>query len=92
MNYEASFLEIEKPKKIALKKEKVQSLSSGMVLVQTKYSLISTGTEKLVYRGQVPDSCSDKMSFPLMKGAFHFPIRYGYSLVGKVIDGDPKLL
>lgn len=59
--------------------------------VRSLYSLISTGTERLVASGKVPASMNRHMSVPYMEGAFSFPIKYGYSLVGKVTEGPADL-
>ena len=47
----------------------------------TQYSLISTGTEKLVSTGKVPQSLYESMSVPYMSGSFDYPIKYGYSTI-----------
>lgn len=60
-------------------------------LVEAYYSMISTGTERLVATGRVPTSLYDRMQVPFMQGSFEFPIQYGYSLVGKVISDDHPL-
>lgn len=61
------------------------------LLIQSKYSLISTGTERLVAQGNVPISLHQKMKVPYMKGHFTFPLKYGYSVVGEVLsEGDWK--
>jgi 2-desacetyl-2-hydroxyethyl bacteriochlorophyllide A dehydrogenase len=54
------------------------------VRVRSLFSLISTGTERLVATGQVPPSLYQQMGVPFMEGNFEFPIKYGYSLVGEV--------
>ncbi|MEO0345814.1 MAG: zinc-binding alcohol dehydrogenase [Pseudomonadota bacterium] len=50
--------------------------------ITARFSLISTGTERLVSRGRVPESAFDAMRVPNMAGDFNFPLNYGYSLVG----------
>ncbi|WOI58352.1 zinc-binding alcohol dehydrogenase (plasmid) [Palleronia sp. LCG004] len=57
------------------------------VLVDTLFSGISRGTERLVLDGRVPDSEHDRMRGPAMEGAFPFPVKYGYSAVGRVAEG-----
>jgi len=52
--------------------------------VQAHYSLVSTGTERLVATGGVPRSLHTDMRVPGMIGTFSFPLTYGYSWVGKV--------
>ncbi|MEL6637400.1 MAG: zinc-binding alcohol dehydrogenase [Bacteroidota bacterium] len=54
------------------------------VRVRAAYSLISTGTERLVACGQVPLSLYDTMRVPHQEGTFAFPLTYGYSWVGRV--------
>ncbi len=49
--------------------------------LRSKYSLVSTGTERLVSRGEVPKEMYVHMKVPHMHGDFNFPISYGYSLV-----------
>ncbi len=56
------------------------------VLIKSAYSLISTGTEKLIACGEVDNSFLPFMSVPYMAGRFSLPIKYGYSLVGKRTD------
>ena len=52
---------------------------------------ISRGTESLVFAGRVPPSQYATMGAPLMEGAFPFPVKYGYSAVGRVEAGPPAL-
>jgi threonine dehydrogenase-like Zn-dependent dehydrogenase len=64
----------------------------GQMVVQASYSLVSTGTERLVSQGQVPETVYSSMAIPLMDGDFQLPVKYGYSMVGKVIEGDDDFL
>lgn len=54
--------------------------------VQSLYSFISLGTEKTVANGLVPPQVATQMQVPYMEGTFDFPIKYGYSLVGKIVN------
>ncbi len=56
----------------------------GRVRVKGLYSLVSTGTERLVATGQVPPELHAAMRVPFMQGSFSFPLTYGYSWVGRV--------
>ncbi|WP_237216630.1 zinc-dependent alcohol dehydrogenase [Falsiroseomonas oryziterrae] len=60
-------------------------------LVATRASGISRGTERLVFRGRVPESQWGAMAAPLMQGAFPFPLSYGYAAVG-VVQAGPEAL
>ena len=58
----------------------------GQVLVRTIVSAISAGTELLVYRGQAPSDMQVDESITALQGAFRFPLQYGYSAVGEVVE------
>ena len=55
--------------------------------VRALVSGISRGTESLVFHGKVPESEWDRMRCPFQEGAFPFPVKYGYAMVGQVEDG-----
>ena len=59
------------------------------LLIQSVASLVSTGTERLAIRGELPPDADQTMSVPYMQGSFKTAFTYGYSLVGKVIDTAP---
>ena len=63
----------------------------GHCTVQSLYSLVSTGTERLVATGKVPALLHSSMAVPYMEGDFLFPVKYGYSLVGRVTQGSSDL-
>lgn len=65
------------------------SLGDG-VLVETLFSGISRGTERLVFEGRVPASEYERMRGPAMEGAFPFPVKYGYNVVGRIAEGPNK--
>ncbi|MFK7920813.1 MAG: zinc-binding alcohol dehydrogenase [Bacteroidia bacterium] len=62
----------------------------NFVEVRSAYSLISTGTERLVAQGGVPAGLYESMQVPFMEGDFGFPIKYGYSLVGEVVTAGHR--
>jgi len=59
----------------------------GDVTVDTLFSGISRGTERLVAEGRVPPDEAERMRAPLMQGAFPFPVAYGYCGVGRIAGG-----
>jgi len=65
------------------------SLGDG-VLVETLFSGIRRGTERLVFEGRVPASEYERMCGPAMEGAFPFPVNYGYNVVGRIAEGPNK--
>ncbi len=56
----------------------------GDCRVRSLFGAISRGTERLVFEGLVPESEHERMRAPLQEGAFPFPVKYGYSAVGRV--------
>jgi 2-desacetyl-2-hydroxyethyl bacteriochlorophyllide A dehydrogenase len=69
---------------VELRRESLPQLGPGDVRVQAVASAISHGTEMLVYRDQVPDGL--ELDLPTLRGAFAFPIKYGYASVGQVVE------
>jgi threonine dehydrogenase-like Zn-dependent dehydrogenase len=67
--------------------ERPGTLGDG-VLVDTLYSGISRGTERLVFSGRVPPSEYERMRGPRQEGDFPFPVKYGYCAVGRVAEGS----
>lgn len=59
------------------------------VRIAALHSAVSRGTERLVLAGRVPQSESERMRCPHQEGSFPFPVKYGYALVGTILDG-PK--
>ena len=57
------------------------------VLVRAIVSGISRGTESLIFQGLVPVSEHSRMRCPFQEGAFPFPVKYGYAMIGVVEDG-----
>jgi threonine dehydrogenase-like Zn-dependent dehydrogenase len=58
----------------------------GEVLVRTLRSGISGGTERLVYRGEVPADLVLDDTIEALSGAFSYPFAYGYACVGEVAE------
>ena len=63
------------------------ALGDGDCEVETLFSLISRGTERLVAKGGVPESEWTRMRAPWQEGDFPFPVKYGYAAVGEVRTG-----
>jgi len=62
--------------------------AEGEVIVSTLFSGISSGTERLVYRGEVPEDLTLDDTIGALGGAFRYPFAYGYACVGEVEDWD----
>ncbi|ASW54458.1 zinc-binding alcohol dehydrogenase [Plantactinospora sp. KBS50] len=63
----------------------------GEVLVRTRYTGVSRGTETLVFAGNVPQSQYAAMRAPFQEGDFPAPVKYGYLNVGVVESGPADL-
>lgn len=63
----------------------------GEVLVRTVCSGISGGTERLVFRGDVPEEMALDDTIKALAGTFRYPFPYGYACVGRV-DGENGLV
>ncbi|HEU0194628.1 MAG TPA: hypothetical protein VFQ71_10545 [Gaiellales bacterium] len=64
---------------------------AGEVLVRTRYTAISRGTELLVFAGRVPSGQQQAMRAPFQDGDFPGPVKYGYLNVGVVEAGPAEL-
>ncbi len=64
-----------------LRPETVRPAGPAEITVRAHRSLVSAGTEMLVYRGLTGP---DDLKPPNVEGEFAFPIKYGYQIVGVV--------
>jgi 3-hydroxyethyl bacteriochlorophyllide a dehydrogenase len=70
---------LEEPGRLALNHLPIDPPGDTDVVVATRWSGVSTGTERLLYTGRMPD-------FPGMG----YPLVPGYETVGEVIEAGPK--
>jgi threonine dehydrogenase-like Zn-dependent dehydrogenase len=77
------------PLKSEIRESELGGIAQHQLLIKSLYSLISLGTERLVCKGLVQQNMWDEMVVPYMEGEFGFPVKYGYSLVGEVLNGPP---
>jgi 2-desacetyl-2-hydroxyethyl bacteriochlorophyllide A dehydrogenase len=73
------------PGQVEIRRESLPELEAGKVLVEALLSAISPGTETLLYRGQFPQDIPVDENIAALAAQFSYPLKYGYSLVGKVI-------
>jgi 2-desacetyl-2-hydroxyethyl bacteriochlorophyllide A dehydrogenase len=82
------------PRRISVIEEEIGSPPSGALLVRTRVSAISAGTERLAFRGQLPADVPLDETLPALaseggRAGWTFPFRFGYAAVGEVIGvGD----
>jgi NADPH:quinone reductase-like Zn-dependent oxidoreductase len=79
------------PGRGAIRGETLPAADAHDVLVRTLASGVSRGTEALVFAGRVPESQHLTMRAPRMGGAFPFPVKYGYSAVGRTADDGRRV-
>jgi threonine dehydrogenase-like Zn-dependent dehydrogenase len=80
------------PGRAELREHALGAPGADQVLVATRASGLSRGTERLVFEGRVPESQWAAMRAPLQQGDFPFPVSYGYAAVGEVKAGPDALL
>jgi threonine dehydrogenase-like Zn-dependent dehydrogenase len=71
----------------AIREEPLGMPGTDEVLVETRFSGISRGTETLVFTGKVPPSEYERMRCPFQTGDFPAPVKYGYANVGRAQSG-----
>jgi threonine dehydrogenase-like Zn-dependent dehydrogenase len=62
------------------------------VIVQALCSGVSRGTETLIFKGAVPPSEYGRMRAPFQEGEFPAPVKYGYCMVGRVLQGPSEIV
>jgi len=79
-----------KPYEIELVQSLLPAPGDKEVLVKTRISAISPGTELLVYRGLFPTNLPVDAAIPALARPFGYPLAYGYASVGQVIEVGRK--
>jgi NADPH:quinone reductase-like Zn-dependent oxidoreductase len=75
-----------------IREEPLGKPGNGSVRIRALHGGLSRGTEALVFGGKVPESEFGRMRAPFMGGTFPFPVKYGYSVVGRVEAGPPAMI
>jgi 2-desacetyl-2-hydroxyethyl bacteriochlorophyllide A dehydrogenase len=75
-----------KPYEIELIKSPLPAPGEEEVLIKTRISAISPGTELLVYRGRFPPNLPVDAAIPALARPFGYPLAYGYASVGQVVE------
>ena len=79
------------PGQAAIVQESCQSLDRTNILVQTRKSAISSGTELLAFNGLLPEDVPLDEHFAGMRNAPRYPLKYGYASVGEVMSVGSEL-
>lgn len=75
--------------RVEIRSEDVPEPGQGEVLIEGIVSLISSGTEMHALRGEFVSADEAGLDRPGRAGRFPFPLKYGYQVVGRVIDAGP---
>ncbi|MEO1544323.1 MAG: zinc-binding alcohol dehydrogenase [Pseudomonadota bacterium] len=81
-----------RPGQLELRPEQVKHPNPDEAQVNTEFSGVSRGTERLILEGAVPEAEWAHMRAPLQCGEFPFPIKYGYCATGIVQIGPNELI
>ena len=77
------------PGRVEIQRVEVPPPGPGDVLVRTRWSGISGGTELLAWRGELDETLELDETIPSLMGTFRYPFAYGYSCVGEVDRSGP---
>ena len=72
------------PREVTVRERSVPDPDAGQVRVRTERSAISSGTELLVYRNEVPSDIEIDETIDALDGTLSYPLQYGYAAVGRV--------
>ncbi len=80
------------PGKVEIREFELGPLAPDEVLVKTKVSGISAGTEMLAYRGQLPEGLALDASIKAFDGLdASYPLPYGYACVGYIAEAGSAI-
>jgi threonine dehydrogenase-like Zn-dependent dehydrogenase len=91
MGVEAHAFWVAAPGRGEIRTGRIKPPASDEVLVHTRASGVSRGTESIVFGGRVPLSQYQPMRCPFQEGDFPAPVKYGYASVGMVEAGAAAL-
>jgi 2-desacetyl-2-hydroxyethyl bacteriochlorophyllide A dehydrogenase len=74
------------PRKVAVAEVALPPPARDQVLVRSRCSALSAGTESLIYEGRFPPGFAQDGRLASLQGAFEYPFAYGYALVGEVVE------
>lgn len=67
-------------------RETSTTFSDEEVLVETRLSAISPGTELLIYHDEAPKDLAADETLDALDGDLSYPLRYGYASIGEVVE------
>ena len=79
------------PHEIGLQQDVLPSPQKDEVLIQTRFSAISAGSEILVFRGQISSKLPADEKIRALKHEFKYPFKYGYASIGRILAVGPEV-
>jgi threonine dehydrogenase-like Zn-dependent dehydrogenase len=79
------------PRCVEIREVPTPAPAAGEVLVRTVCSGISGGTERLVYRGEIPPDLALDDTLGALGGTFSYPFAYGYACVGEIAESGQRV-
>ena len=79
------------PYQVRVQSEKFPKPENREVLIRTRLSAISTGTELLIYRDQMPKDMAADTTIAALDGSLGYPLKYGYAAVGESVQGGVQV-
>ncbi len=80
------------PRQVEVRNEEMSEPGPGEALVDTVLSGISSGSELMVYTGEFPERMAIDSNIGALAGSrFTYPLKYGYSAVGRVSRLGPDV-
>ena len=73
------------PRTIRVERESIPDPDPNEVLVEAGVSAVSSGTELLIYRGEMPRGLAADETLDALDGDLTYPLKYGYAAVGDVV-------
>jgi 2-desacetyl-2-hydroxyethyl bacteriochlorophyllide A dehydrogenase len=80
-----------RPLTMEIREQPLPEPAPGEVLVATRLSAISAGTEMLVFKGLFPGHMAVDAAISSLSGRFEYPVAYGYSCVGEVVAAGSRV-
>jgi 2-desacetyl-2-hydroxyethyl bacteriochlorophyllide A dehydrogenase len=73
------------PRTVSIERERLPDPDPEEVLVESTVSAVSSGTELLIYRGDMPRDLAADETIDALAGDLSYPLKYGYATVGEVV-------
>jgi len=73
------------PRTVSVEHEPVTEPEADEVLVEARVAAVSSGTELLIYRGEMPRDLAADATIDALGDDLTYPLKYGYATVGDVV-------